>query len=487
MGLLEKANLNWVWITWSVGYSWQDETVQREQCRNLTAELHKRGIHVCAYMCAASMFWESMFRDEPRSTRWLAFDPQGVPFRYSSGRDPMRFIADVANPEWVAYQKQRIGAALDAGVDAIFLDNTAAKEWAPNETMDRYIGQLRRYMREEKRSGAPLLTNYGLASGRAHLNRNMDVVFAEYWMEPGVWGDEWNVSNVRRMNYLRGIVPEWKPMISEYSRFHASDRGHGWLKPKSARLGIAEAAAFRSAYAWDMEGPFDAALVDGDTGALETWASIGQYNGFLKQHPEIYVGARGVAPVAVLTQERRPGNVIGFGWDRDDNGLYDALARASVLHDILLAGHFDDRKLERYAAIVVPPFVTPDAAMLARYQTAGGRVYQPAAGVNLNEYLERVRALAPGGPAVQVEGAGHVLANVTRLGTRKALAVHLLNYAPETAVRVHVRLAPGTEFASLAGARPRLFTPDRATAGLAGSGREFTLDSLETYAVVILE
>jgi hypothetical protein len=178
--------------------------------------------------------------------------------------------------------------------------------------MDRFIGQLRRYIREEKRSGAPLLTNYGLASNRIVLNRNMDVVFAEYWMEPGVWGSEWNVSNVRRMKYVRGVEPEWKPLISEYSRFHSGDRGHGWLKPKSARLAIGEAAAFRSAYAWDMEGPFDAALIDGDASALETWAAIGHYNGFLKTHQEIYTGARDVASIAVLTAERRPGNVIGL-------------------------------------------------------------------------------------------------------------------------------------------------------------------------------
>ena len=306
--LLGKANLNWVWITWSVGYSWQDEAAQREQCRLLTAKLHEKGIRVTAYMCAVSMFWESMFRDEPRSTRWLTFDPQGVPYRYSGGRDPLRFIADVGNPEWVAYQKRRIGAAIDAGVDAIFLDNTASAAMADNATMDRFIGQLRRYIREEKRSPAPLLTNYGLASDRIVLNRNMDVVFNEYWMEPGVWGAEWNASNVRRMKYVRGVVPDWKPLISEYSRFHESDRAHGWLKPKSARLGIAEAAAFRSAYAWDMEGPFDAALIDGNASALETWAAIGQYNGFLKDHEEIYVDARGAAPIAVLMSERRPGN-----------------------------------------------------------------------------------------------------------------------------------------------------------------------------------
>ena len=502
--LLGQANLNWVWITWSVGYSWQDEAAQREQCHALTTKLHEKGIHVAAYMCAASMFWESMFRDEPRSTRWIIFDPQGVPYRYSGGRDPLRFIADVSNAEWVEYQKRRIGAAIDAGVDAFFLDNTSSTAWSGNEAMDRYIGQLRRYIREEKRSPAVVLTNYGLASNRIVLNRNMDAVFNEYWMEPGVWGEEWNATNVRRMKYVRGVVPEWKPLISEYSRFHVGDRGHGWLKPKSASLGIAEAASFRSAYAWDMEGPFDAALLDGDASALETWRAIGRYNGFLKDHEDLYWKARGAAPIAVLVSERHRGNVIEFGWDKDETGLYDLLAKNSVLHDIRLINALEEEQLAAYAGVVVPAFVTPtpaEAAMLARFEKNGGKVCALESAVLdalgsreavRREVLEKVRALAPGRLALTVEGAPHVLGNLTRLGSRKGLAVHLLNYAPEGASGVRVRLNLDREFAGLAGAQPRLLTPDAGTSGVgsvrrSGSVVEFTLKNLDTYGIVVLE
>ena len=504
LDLLGQANLNWVWITWSVGYSWEDEARQRDECRALTAKLHERGIRVAAYLCAASMFWESMFRDEPRSTRWLKFDPQGVPYRYSGGRDPLRFIADVANPEWVEYQKRRIGAAIDAGVDAFFLDNTSQTGWSDNETMDRYIGQLRRYIREEKRSPAVLLTNYGLGSNRIVLNRNMDVVFNEYWMEPGVFGAGWNATNVRRMKYVRGVVPEWKPLISEYSRFHEGDRAHGWLKPKSARLGIAEAAAFGSAYAWDMEGPFDAALIDGNAEALETWKAIGRYNGFLKDHEELYWKARPAAPVAVLLSERRRGNVIQFGWDRDETGLYDLLAKGSVLHDIRLVDALEEKQLAAYAGVVVPAFVTPSArltAMLERFRKNGGKVAAldgallgrlETSEAARREVLETVRGLAPDRLGLAVEGAPHALGNITRLGSGKGLAVHLLNYAPEAASGVRVRVNLGREFASLKGARPRLVTPDASTAGFAvapggGSAVEFTIQVLDTYGIVVIE
>jgi len=91
-------------------------------------------------------------------------------------------------------------------------------------------------------------------------------------------------------------------------------------------------------------------------------------------------------------------------------------------------------------------------------------VYAPAAGVAVAEYVEKVRLLAAGGTAIRIEGAPRVLANVTRLGARKALAVHLLNYAPEPVSGVRVRLTPGAEFASLASARPACSRRTRAPA-----------------------
>ena len=246
--LLEKAHINWVWLTWSVGYSWQDEAEQRQQCRRLVAKLRERGIHTAAYVCAVSMFWESMFRDEPRSVRWITFDPQGVPFRYSGGRDPLRFIADVSNPEWIALQKKRVGEAIDAGFDALFFDNTAAPAWASDSAMDAFVGEMRRYLQDERKSGLLLFTNYGLSPTRAALNRNMDWVFAEGWREPGVWDGVWNAGNIRRTKYLRGMIAPWKPLTTEYSIFHSGNRATTWLGPRSQKLATAEAAAFHSDY-----------------------------------------------------------------------------------------------------------------------------------------------------------------------------------------------------------------------------------------------
>jgi hypothetical protein len=477
LDLLEQAHINWVWLTWSVGYSWQDEAEQRAQCQRFVARLRQRGIRTAAYVCAVSMFWESMFRDEPRSVRWIAFDPKGFPFRYSGGRDPLRFIADVSNPEWVELQKRRVGAAIDAGFDALFFDNTASVGWSSDEQIDAFIGKIRRFIHDEKRSNLLLLTNYGLTPARAALNRNMEVVFAEGWREPGVWSGEWNVSNIRRTKYLRGLIPAGKPLTTEYSIFHEGNRATTFLGPRSQKLATAEAAAFHSDYSWDMEGPFDAALMAKAPAALESWRAIGEYGRFLREHEDLYRNARPVSPIAVVA----PSNGVTFTWDRDDSGLYDLLAKNSILFDIRPA-----REALHYAAVVIPP----SAGSIPIPH--GARVYSPRAGAAADEILAGVRALVPEALSVSIEDAPRVLANLTRLGSGKGLALHLLNYAPGAVSAVRVRVHLDREFAPLAKATPRVFTPDRAAQGAVRAHRtnlaiEFSLDKLDVYSVVTLE
>jgi hypothetical protein len=475
--LLDQAQINYVWLTWSVGYSWQDEAEQREQVRQFVAKLRKRGIRSAAYVCAVSMFWESMFRDEPRSVRWLTFDPQGVPFRYSGGKDPLRFIADVSNPEWVELQKRRGGAAIDAGFDSLFFDNTAAAGWASDERMDEFIGKIRRFIHEERRSNLMLFTNYGLTPSRAALNRNMDWVFAEGWREPGVWGTEWNVSNIRRTKFLRGVIPAWKPLTTEYSIFQQGNRATTFLGPRSQKLATAEAAAFDSDYCWDMEGPFDAALIEGTPKAMESWKAIGQYSRFLREHEDLYWKARSAASIAVVG----PAAQTSFTWDRGDTGLYDLLAKSSV--------PFDIRPLKE--ALQYPAVVIPSSSGVGAVPP-GTHGYAPAAGAAPEDILARVRALAPDALSVAVEGAPNVVANVMRLGSGKGLAIHVLNYHPSPASQVLVRVRPGREWSELAGATPRLFTPD-SEAGTAVRGRranaglELTVSNLDVYAVITLE
>ena len=183
-----------------------------------------------------------------------------------------------------------------------------------------FMGKIRRYIHEERHSDLLLFTNYGLSPERVQLNRNQDFVFAEGWREPGVWGTEWNVSNIRRTKYVRAAIPEWKPLTTEYSIFHSGNRATTFLSPRSQKLATAEAAAFQADHCWDMEGPFDWALLTNDPAALAAWKAIGDYRLFLQQHEDLYWKARPVASIAVLA----PARDIAFTWDREGTGLFDA-------------------------------------------------------------------------------------------------------------------------------------------------------------------
>ena len=251
--LLVQAKINFVWVTYSVGFSWRDEEAQRVAVREIVKKLHAHGIKAAAYMCAITVFWESLFRDDPQSVKWIMIGSDGIPYRYSDGRDAMRFVADINSPGWVEYQKHRVGAIIDDGLDAIFFDNPFLDSHPSEEgSVFHFFDQLLNYAREERKSNIPFFTNLGLHPPFNLLNRNMDFIFTEGWVEPGAWDNQWVVSNIRRDRLVRGLNPGLKPIVSEYSHFHKGDRNDSYLGARSEKLGIAEAAAFGTSYTWDM-------------------------------------------------------------------------------------------------------------------------------------------------------------------------------------------------------------------------------------------
>ena len=482
--LLAEAGINWVWITWSVGFSEAEEAEQREHAKIITEKLHKRGIKVAAYICAVSIFWETMFRDHPRAVRWLKFDPEGTPFRYSGGRDPLRFIADLSNPEWLEYQKRRVGGIIDAGLDSIFFDNTAGGAWNTRPDLEGFFAALRRYIHDERKSSILLFTNYGLRPEGLLMNHNMEWVFSEGWREPGAWGEDWEVSNVRRMKWVRGVIPAWKPHTSEYSIFRKGNRATTWLSPRSQKLGIFEAAALDSAYCWDMEGPFDGALMAGDPAVLASWKAIGEANGFLKQHEELFVGARSVAPVAVL---RSVGGDGGFSWDKGDSGLYDLLAKKSVQYHIRLLGAVTEEELRQYRVLVLPASTAPDSsdeAMLARLKGRGVKILA-ADSVPLDQIPAKLRELSGDGPWVEIEGAPRVIGLLSTVTGGPRLVLHLLNYDQQPVANVRVRVKLGEERGQPMLVASGSSQPGRLKIARDGAGIEFTLPALDTYAAVV--
>lgn len=512
--LLVKAHVNLVWVTYSVGFSWEDESPQRALVREITQMLHARGIKVAAYMDAHSVFWQSMFRDVPQSVRWIMFDPNGLPYRYSDGLDALRYMANLDDPGWVKYEEKRISAIIDDGMDAIFFDNTGNPDWSSDESEADFFTKIRDFIHNQKHSSIPIFSNFGLVPSRAALNRYMDFTFDEHWVEPGVWGNDWEVSNIRRTRYIRGVLPPQKPLITEYSFFHEGNRSTGFLKPASEELSIAEAAAFGAAYTWDMEGPFDSGLINNDPNAHLSWDAISRYNGFLANHEQLYTGARNVTPLAVLLPDNfKP----GFAWT-GPTPLLDCLSRGSVLYAIKLAKNVTLAELKAYAGIIMPWYegmTSDEKRTVSEYAAGGGKVYAFGAATspheNFSEFsdatilqqlgadsapreevLSKVRILAQDTTQIRIKTQGHVLGNVTERNDHQEIIVHLLNYNSEPAEQLEIQLSLGSIDKSVLGKPVSLISPDDPSSRLMnvrwdGKSLCATLPTLKRYSVIVLK
>lgn len=514
IGLLVQARINFVWVTYSVGFSWQEEEAQRVAVRELVKKLHAHGIKVAAYVCAISIFWESLFKDDPQSVRWIMAGRDDVPYRYSDGHDVMRFVADVNNHGWVEYQKRRVGAIIDDGLDAIFFDNPFLDSHPSDpDSVAHFFDQLVNFARREKKSDIPFSTNLGLYPPFNVLNRQMDFIFTEGWSEPGAWDDHWEVSNIRRDRLVKGLNPGVKPVVSEYSHFQKGDRSTSYLAARSEKLAIAEAAAFGTSYTWDMEGPFDTALVSQDPKALESWSAISQYNGFLQDDAGLYADAVNVAPLAVLLPDLNP----DFDWPGGATRL-DFLAKNSVLGDFKVASHITKKELAAYRGVIVPAYASLSAeqkAMIRDYLNSGGRVSvfaetSTTTGLDAQilppsdqlpikdksaeaQVLAEINSLAPDATRIELENAAsHVLANVTSVHDGRALVIHVLNYGQTPIGELKLKLIVGKEFQTLVGRKPSVFSPDTNSAAFQkvqwkGSTLETTLPSVDTYSVVVVQ
>jgi len=485
LGLLKRAEFNWIWVTWSNGWSVKDEDQNRENLKKVIVRCHENDIHVSAYLSASNMFRKSAYRDDPETENyglWM----YGVPMFYAGPTMTDlhiswdRRLADTRKPGWRAYLLDKAAMAVDAGVDAIIWDNMIGYNDGLTQLLDDTQRMAERKARETGRPKVMVKANIHIAPDRFGMNDINEVIWEEDGKDtPGVWDGKWQVSNARKIKFLRGEKQLWQPLMYENDLYHCGARERCIPSPAEQKLSIAEAYAFGAATSRNIEGRLLSALVKGEPEAREAWTAIAQYNHFLVEHQDLYHEAGPVARIALVSAE-------------PSNSLADEFLKQSVFFETKVLAHLDKGiPLDRFKVLVMPPDLpklTAEQKTLLDAFTAGGGVIIKA-GTKEPGIAARVEAVA-GGPRLNLEPRGHVLGQLTQKPDGRTLILHLLNYdhqAPAENVKIRLELSglvPG-----LSRLEWKVLSPDETQPQLAGlslhqSAIEFTVRQIEHYTVV---
>jgi hypothetical protein len=487
LSLLKQAEFNWIWVTWSNGWSLKDENENRENLKKVITRCHENGIHVSAYLSASNMFQESAYRDDPETKNyglWM----HGIPMFYAGPSMTdlhiswHRRLADARKPGWRDYLLKKAELAVDAGVDAIVWDNMIGYNDGLAQLLDDTQRMAERKARETGRSKTMVYANIHISPDRFAMNDINEVIWEEDGKDtPGVWNGEWQVDNARNIKFLNGEKQLWQPLKYENDLYHCGPRESCIPSPAEQKLSIAEAYTFGAATSRNIEGRFLSGLIKGEPDAQAAWNAIAQYNHFLVEHQELYHQVAPTAPIALLSAEPH-------------NPLADEFLKQSVFFETKVLAHLDNGvPLNRFKVLVMPTDLPKlSAEQKAQFDTftAGGGVILKARGAE-PAIAARAEAAAEG-PRLSLEPRGYVLGHLTLRLDNRTLILHLLNY-DQTAVakNVKVRLELSGLVQDLSRWDIKALSPDTGQPQLSGislhgSICEFTLGRIEHYTLVTL-
>jgi hypothetical protein len=492
LGLLKQAEFNWIWVTWSSGWSLKDEGENRENLKKVIARCHENGIHVSAYLSASNMFRKSAYRDDPETKKY-GLRMHGIPMFYAgpTKTEPHiswdRRLADARKPGWRAYLLKKAELAVDAGVDAIMWDNMIGYNEGLAQLLDDTQRMAERKAQQTGRRKIMVYANIHIPPERFGMNDINGAIWEEDGKDtPGVWNSKWQVDNARKIKFLSGEKQPWQPLMYENDLYHCGPRERCIPIPAEQKLSIAEGYAFGAATSRNIEGRFLSALIKGEPEAQEAWKAIAQYNHFLVEHRELYHQVAPAAQIALISAEPR-------------NLLADEFLKQSVFFETKVLAHLDKgAPLDQFKVLVMPaelPKLSAEQKARLNTFTAGGGVIIRA-GKAEPGIAARAEAAA-GGPRLSLERRGYVLGQLTRKPDGGTFILHLLNYnhqVPEENVKVRLDLSGLVdlrETKDLSRWEVKVLSPDAGAPqftglSLHGSVAEFTLRRIEHYTAVTL-
>jgi hypothetical protein len=496
--LLERAHVNWIWVTWSNGFSDETERFQQDLLKKYIKECHRRGIHVSAYLSSANIFWEEMFEHVPQSKSWIAVkDGHPVPYGtadYQKLGRVTRYMADLSKPGWQDFTVARAMNAVEAGADGLMFDNNFGD-----------VEQLKklkvRVMAAAQKRNPKILVNSNYHAGLYLIARLENAITTEDGREPGIFlssvparetnpdgskekrsddrqdlgnsdsQDMWStrnelyaldvkqgkfVLNVGLLRTLWTVSEGWRPITIEDGARHTGSRFTNMYSVRHLMLALGEAHAFGASLETYQESKMLGDLYFSEKVAVEHWDALSSYNAFFERHTSFYERPESSAQIAVVVSA-----------NDSDMKFLNYLAAQNMVYDVVYEGEASASTLSRYKLVVAAP-----------------SVYEIAAGWKRLEDF-RPEQLAEAEP-LRVSGPEGVVANLYHQSTGKRTLVHLLNYSDDPASEVS--LAIKGKFS-----RAELSSPDRRRSQIpldvvfAGGYSKIKISNLSTYDVIVLQ
>jgi hypothetical protein len=514
--LLRTAHINWAWVTWSTGFSPSHEKQQWDIVSRYIQMCHEHQIRVAAYISIGNMFWKEMFEDLPGSLAWVERDFQGAPLFY--GR-PNRYMADIRNPEWIDLQRLRVTAAVHAGADALWIDNTFSYYGAENvaHLIDVLYGEAAKI-----NPHFVIMSNY---NQRIYTwGRLQNAVTTEDGLEPGYYRDKqppYIVTNAGLLRYNYGVGEGWRPVSVEDFGRNSGDRMTTPMEPEKWQLAIAECAMYHASLEINPEGLYLRNLYFADPRALEGLRAIGAYNAFLETNESFYTHPQSLARVAILSDEtdfivpylnelsqrnlnydvifnyQAPSDLKNYkvvvlpntnplspGWCRalsrwvqDEGGALISVQDAAIFPPAAVSAdhRFGLETLFGFSARSLP------ASKQVLSRGKGSVVYLPQlppADVMFSLIQQSLRR----GELVEVERREAVVSNVAYQPREQRVILHLLNYRQHLERALHIRVHGVVDNVEIHS--PDAIEDTHATIRVKGVESEITIPELETYDLV---